>query len=306
MKLLLLITAVVVLLGQTSHVAAFQVQHHVPVVRKETALFGLLGRFRKQRDVDQQKIIEKGQKVPDIDVELLSRGEDGTIEAQTKSLLEIIGDSRTVLVGMPGAFTPTCTAVHAPGYIQNKDKLQKLGIEKIAVMTTNDKYVNTEWSEQTGLLKESDIDGSVVVLCDADGDAVKEMGLAEDMGFGVGVRSKRFAMVTDNGGVMETLLLDEGMDDCDATSAESLIKLLTPKDQVEESALDPKALAGVAGVAVALLLGTNVMMDGGSGSGSSSAPMRPAPTPKVKTIESKNAMRPGNNQEMSLLDMLKE
>lgn len=87
----------------------------------------------------------------------------------------------------------------------------------------------------------------ITLLCDGDGDLVKNMGLADDMGFGIGVRSKRFAMVTENGKVAE-LVTDEGMDDCSSTSAEKLIERLTPEAVGSEAGVDIKVLGGAASV----------------------------------------------------------
>jgi len=159
---------------------------------------------------------------------------------------------------MPGAFTPTCSKEHLPGYIQAVDKLAALGIEKVAVVTTNDRFVNEEWSRQQGLFTNNQEGDKITLLCDGDGDLVKNMGLADDMGFGIGVRSKRFAMVTENGKVAE-LVTDEGMDDCSSTSAENLIERLTPEPVVSELGVDVKVLGGAASVvAVVALLAMQV------------------------------------------------
>lgn len=79
-----------------------------------------------------------------------------------------------------------------------------------------------------GLINESDeLDGSVALLSDGDGDFVKALGLAEDMGFGVGVRSTRFALITENCTVTQ-IMADEGMNSCSSTSAANLVEFLTP------------------------------------------------------------------------------
>jgi len=129
-------------------------------------------------------------------------------------------------------------------------------MDKIGIITTNDRFVNEEWAKQQGVTtKEEGSDAvgedekkqkkKITLLCDGDGDLVKAFGLAEDMGFGVGVRSKRFAMVTENGKVT-TLLTDEGMDDCMTTSAENLIKILSPSEDKTDSSLeiDGRVLVG--------------------------------------------------------------
>jgi glutaredoxin/glutathione-dependent peroxiredoxin len=176
---------------------------------------------------------------------------------------------------MPGAFTTTCSTEHLPGFVKNANKIHSLGVDTIAVVTTNDRFVNQEWGAQQGLITSSQDDSgkaSIAMLCDADGDFVKSIGLADDMGFGVGIRSKRFAMITENG-VVQTLLTDEGMDDCSATSAANVIKVLSPESVTSDSAIeiDGKVILGVAGGVVALL----AVLIGGGGGGST-----PSPTPK--------------------------
>ena len=160
---------------------------------------------------------------------------------------------------MPGAFTPTCTKEHLPGYIKNAEKLRSLGVEKIAILTTNDRFVNEEWMVSTGCL---DPECGVTVVCDGDGDLVKNMGLAEDMGFGVGVRSMRFALIADDGQVI-TLLTDEGMDECSSTSAETVIELLSPDIDADENQIDVSAL-GLGAVAVAAFVIGAQVIGGGS------------------------------------------
>lgn len=159
---------------------------------------------------------------------------------------------------MPGAFTTTCSQVHLPGYVQSAKKLRSLGIGKIAVITTNDRFVNQEWGKQQGIVPSSkDEESPITMLCDADGDFIKSIGLADDMGFGIGIRAKRFAMITENG-VVKALLTDDGMDDCQSTSAANVIKLLTPEavpgtsDRAIE--IDGKLILGAGGAIAAVIL----------------------------------------------------
>jgi peroxiredoxin len=176
---------------------------------------------------------------------------------------------------MPGAFTPTCSKEHLPGYVKSANKFADLGIDKITVVTTNDRYVNEEWSTQQGLFEK----GGITIVCDGDGDLVKSMGLADDMGFGVGTRSKRFAMVTEDGKVV-TLVTDEGLDDCSATSAANLLQILTPESALEEAGtgVDMKVI-GAAGVALLALFASQM---GGPAPAPSSRPSAPAPQSRVQ------------------------
>lgn len=262
----------------------------------------LLGRFRKKRTVDQTKVIAVGDVIPDVDVELIeAKGEDGQVISSAVSIRQILGNETSILVGMPGAFTPTCTRKHLPGYIDNAPRFAELGIEKIAVVTTNDRFVNEEWSNQFGLLNSEGKESVVTVLCDGDGDLVRSMGLADDMGFGVGIRSKRFALVAENG-VITTLLTDEGMDDCSKTSADSLLQVLAPEPAVtdaDESPLSNTVIGGaVAGVALLLLLSS--ALGGGDGQRTTSPPT-PSPQPVIRSEPAKTP-KGGDKTSFSLLN----
>lgn len=202
---------------------------------------------------------------------------------------------------MPGAFTTTCSTEHLPGFVKNAKKIHSLGVDTIAVVTTNDRFVNQEWGAQQGLITSSQDDSgkaSITMLCDADGDFVKSIGLADDMGFGVGIRSKRFAMITENG-VVQTLLTDEGMDDCSATSAANVIKVLSPEVATSDSAIeiDGKVILGVAGGIVALLA---VLIGGG---GDDSAPSStPKSTKPASSVVVPQKGRPSSDSNFSLLN----
>jgi hypothetical protein len=183
-------------------------------------------------------------------------------------------------------------------------KLASLGVDKIAVVTTNDRFVNQEWREQAGLLGGSNNkESSIMILCDGDGDLVKNLGLAEDMGFGVGVRSQRFVLVTDGNGVVTHMLKDEGMDECSATSADNLIKLLSPDGETDDAGLevDGKVLGtGVAGVALLFVLSS--LFGGGGGSGSTT----PAPTRQQPQVQRTQPAKQIKSQEKSQFSLLNE
>lgn len=104
---------------------------------------GLLNRFRKKESLQTVDPIRKGQSLPEIDVEVVVNaessvgGEGATTTTTTATIQEIVGGPGTnLLIGMPGAYTPTCTA-QLPEYVKLSGKLQKLGVQTIAVVTTN-------------------------------------------------------------------------------------------------------------------------------------------------------------------------
>jgi uncharacterized membrane protein len=139
------------------------------------------------------------------------------------------------------------------------------------------------------------------MLSDADGDFIKSIGLADDMGFGIGVRSKRFAMITDNG-VVSALLTDEGMDDCKATSVENVIKLLTPEPVPGSSdgaiEIDGKIIVGVIG---AIIVGVFASMMGGNDTPTQTSSVQ---TSKPATLIQKSRVTPkqGSDTTFSLID----
>jgi glutaredoxin/glutathione-dependent peroxiredoxin len=157
---------------------------------------------------------------------------------------------------MPGAYTRVCSTEHMPGYLSSVSEFTSLGIDNVVVMTTNDRHVNEAWGATYGL---NSAESPITIVSDGDGDLAKAMGLAEDMGFGVGVRTKRFAMVVNDGSV-STLLTDEGLNDCNQTSAQNLLRVIQPDRSVEPGDGNAVALAllsAVAVLALSLLLSIN-------------------------------------------------
>jgi glutaredoxin/glutathione-dependent peroxiredoxin len=112
---------------------------------------------------------------------------------------ELFGGKRVLLFSVPGAFTPTCSAKHLPGYVARIDELRQHGIDTIACMAVNDVFVMSAWGKSAGA------DGKVLMLADGNADYARALGLEFDgSGFGMGTRSKRFAVVVKDG-VVEQL-----------------------------------------------------------------------------------------------------
>jgi peroxiredoxin len=108
-------------------------------------------------------------------------------------------DRRIALFSVPGAFTPTCSAKHLPGFVEKADELKAKGIDEIACVAVNDPFVMVAWGKQ------GEVAGKVTMLSDGNADFAKALGLDADMsGFGMGTRSKRFSMLV-NDGVVEQL-----------------------------------------------------------------------------------------------------
>lgn len=103
---------------------------------------------------------------------------------------------RVALFSVPGAFTPTCSAKHLPGFVEKADDLKAKGIDEIACTAVNDAFVMGAWGKNAG------VEGKVTMLADGNGDFVKAVGLEMDgTKFGMGHRGQRFAMVVNDGTV---------------------------------------------------------------------------------------------------------
>lgn len=108
---------------------------------------------------------------------------------------DIFTDKKVVLFAVPGAFTPGCSVTHLPGFVVNADKIKAKGVDSIACMAVNDAFVMSAWGKAQNAEK-------LLMLADGNGDFAEALGLTMDAGgFGMGKRSKRFAMIVDNGNV---------------------------------------------------------------------------------------------------------
>lgn len=115
---------------------------------------------------------------------------------------ELFADKKVVLFSVPGAFTPTCSAKHLPGFVNNYDALKAKGVDTIACMAVNDAFVMGAWG------KDQKAGDKVIMLADGNGDFTRALGLELDAtGFGMGKRSQRFALIVNNG-VVEKVLVE--------------------------------------------------------------------------------------------------
>lgn len=131
---------------------------------------------------------------------------------------EIFKGKKVVLFGVPGAFTGTCHKSHLPGFLQNADAIKKKGIDTIAVTGVNDHFVMEAWQNA------SNAAGKIEFLADGNGEFAKAIDMTFDgSGNGLGTRSRRYAMVVDDG-VVKTLNIEEAPGKVDLSSAENLLK----------------------------------------------------------------------------------
>jgi glutaredoxin/glutathione-dependent peroxiredoxin len=132
---------------------------------------------------------------------------------------EVFGGKKVALFAVPGAYTPTCHKHHMAGFVQNYDELKKKGFDVVACTSTNDIFVLTNWA------KDSKADGKILMLADGSAEFAKKIGLDIDLGArGLGVRSKRYSMIVDNG-VIKSLNVEEAPPNHDLSSAATLCSM---------------------------------------------------------------------------------
>jgi peroxiredoxin len=135
--------------------------------------------------------ISVGDRLPDATLKTM--GADG---ARDITVSELTAGKKIVLFGVPGAFTPTCSNDHLPGYLENRDALADKGIDAVAVVSANDVHVMGAWARFTGG------EDKIVYLADGNADFIKACGLDIDLsGAGLGTRSRRFSMIVEDGKV---------------------------------------------------------------------------------------------------------
>lgn len=156
-----------------------------------------------------------GDRIPDVTLYVPS--ETGP---QGRSTSELFGGRKIVLVGMPGAFTPTCHRNHLPGFIENRDAILAKGVDEIVVLTTNDAFVLGAWAEQSGA---SD---KVTFVSDGNAEFVRKAGLELDASArGLGSRAKRFAMII-NDGVVRSIAVEDAPGQVSTSAASEILAQL--------------------------------------------------------------------------------
>ena len=133
--------------------------------------------------------IQVGDKIPAVTLKAVAP--DGVKDATTD---EIFGGKKVVLFAVPGAFTPTCSAKHLPGFIEQAAAIKAKGVDTIACLSVNDAFVMDAWAKDRGA------GDKVLLLADGNADFTRAVGLELDgSSFGMGVRSQRYALVVENG-----------------------------------------------------------------------------------------------------------
>ena len=158
--------------------------------------------------------IKVGDKVPSATLMQMKDGGPKPVKTD-----DLFAGKKVVVFALPGAFTPTCSAKHLPGFVQNADAIKAKGIDAIACVSVNDAFVMGAWGEQ------QKVGDRIMMLADGNGDLTRALGLELDGSrFGMGKRSQRFAMVVDNGVVKELNVEEPGA--FAVSSAEHVLKQL--------------------------------------------------------------------------------
>ena len=156
--------------------------------------------------------IKVGDQLPSVTFRVAT--EDGPVP---KSTDELFKDKKVVLFAVPGAFTPTCHKNHLPSFIARAEEILAKGVSTIAVTSVNDPFVMAAWE------KASNANGKIVFLSDGNAEFAKAVGLDFDAsGAGLGVRSKRYSMLVDDGEVM-ILNVEDVPSKADKTNADVLL-----------------------------------------------------------------------------------
>jgi peroxiredoxin len=154
--------------------------------------------------------IKVGDKLPDVK---LVKATDGGPEAVQSA--DYFKGKKVALFSVPGAFTPTCSAKHLPGFVEKADDLKAKGVDEIVATSVNDAFVLGAWNKSAG----SD---DITMLADGNGDFAEALGLTMDgSGFGLGKRGQRFSMIVDDGVVKELNVEQPG--DFSVSSAEHML-----------------------------------------------------------------------------------
>jgi peroxiredoxin len=166
-------------------------------------------------NIMEQTMIKVGDRLPEATFRVVTA--DGV---KPRTVSEVFKGKRVVLIGMPGAFTPTCSKNHLPGFVTHAGDIKAKGVDEIAVTTVNDHWVMHQWSKAAGG------DGKIQFLADNNAEFAKALGMEFDATGGLGgLRSKRYAMLVDDG-VVKVLNIENQPGKAELTTAENIMKSL--------------------------------------------------------------------------------
>lgn len=158
--------------------------------------------------------ISNGDRVPHAQLTLMSENGPAPVDSA-----ELMGDGTTVLFAVPGAFTPTCSAQHLPGFVEHAGEISSRGVDRIICMAVNDIFVMDAWG------KSASVGDSIIMAADGNADFAQALGLEMDgRAFGMGQRCQRFALIVRDGVVEDVLI--EAPGEFHVSSAEHVLSRL--------------------------------------------------------------------------------
>jgi len=159
--------------------------------------------------------IKENETIPNSEVFVLENG-----EPIKKNIENILKDKKSVIFGLPGAYTSVCSAKHLPGYVNNSEKYKQKGIDQIICMSVNDPFVMNAWG------KENNVGDKIIMVGDPFLNFTKAIGAEVDKsGRGLGIRSNRYTMLVDN---LKIIKIQEEKDtgSCEISAAENFLELI--------------------------------------------------------------------------------
>jgi len=154
-----------------------------------------------------------GDQIPQVTLKTM--GEKGP---EDLNMGELCSGKKVVLFAVPGAFTPTCSVAHLPGYVVNSDQIKAQGVDAIVCLSVNDAFVMNAWSQGQNAEE-------IIMAADGNGEFTKAMGLELDgSGFGLGTRSSRYSLIAEDGRI--TVLNLEKGGAFEVSSAEAVLEAL--------------------------------------------------------------------------------
>jgi len=157
--------------------------------------------------------IKEGDKLPEATMHTMKDGKPAAVKTS-----DLFAGKKVVVFAVPGAFTPTCSMAHLPGYVVNADAIKAKGVDSIVCISVNDAFVMDSWGKGSNAEE-------ILMVGDGNGDFTRAIGLEMDgSGFGLGKRSQRYAMIVDDGVV--TKLSVEAPGKLEVSKAEAILEAL--------------------------------------------------------------------------------
>eukprot|EP01100_Stratorugosa_tubuloviscum_P011359 TRINITY_DN5060_c0_g1_i1.p1 TRINITY_DN5060_c0_g1~~TRINITY_DN5060_c0_g1_i1.p1 ORF type:complete len:171 (+),score=72.20 TRINITY_DN5060_c0_g1_i1:130-642(+) len=158
------------------------------------------------------------QQLPKGSFQILNQISEKNFQIQTLTTDELLANKKVVIIGLPGAFTPTCSSTHLPGFIEDYHKLKAKGIDLICCVSVNDAYVMYEWGKQ------QKVENKILMLADGDASFSQTIGLIKQTDKFGGIRSRRYALIIDNL-IVKHIAVDE-MGKFEVSSSDAVLSFL--------------------------------------------------------------------------------